>query len=134
MSIEPLAVAVVRWAARLLALALLLFWGWFFVAQLEEWVIPAVPHLPLLSAWTGPALYLLMVVGLVTGFRWELAGGLLVIGAGVPLFALNAPLFIPLAIMPGLLYAACWVGSRTSNGPPAMRDPDSGTPRLAPAA
>jgi hypothetical protein len=110
--IESLAIGVVRWVARVLALAMFLFLGWFFVGQIQEWVIqPSAQTLPL-AVWIGQTLYLLILAGLLIGFRWELAGGLLVVGAAVPLFANSEPLLIPMAIMPGLLYIACWFGGR----------------------
>jgi hypothetical protein len=134
MSIESLAIAVVRWVARMLALALLLFWCWFYVGQIEQWVIQPLPQMPPLTVWVAQALYLLMVAGLVIGFRWELAGGLLVIGAAAPLFADSEPMFIPLAVMPGLLYVACWLSDRVLKGLPAERDPNKSAQPLASAA
>lgn len=105
-------VVAVRWVTRLLALALFLFWGGFFVEHLKEWFIQPFPQTPPLKVWIGQTLHLLILIGLLIGLRWELAGGLLVVIASTLFFVDKEPAFIPLAILPGLLYVACWFGGR----------------------
>lgn len=76
-------VVAVRWLARGLAAALVLFWGMFFVEHLAWFAEPAkVP----LGVWGMQALHLAMLVGLVVGWRWELAGALLVAASSIPFF------------------------------------------------
>lgn len=134
MSIESLAVTIVRWAARALALATFLLWGWFFSVQLEEWILYPFSLFMPLGALIGQSLYVLLLAGLVVGFKWELAGGLMVIGAAVPLFASNAPLFIPLAVLPGVLYIACWFSRQPGLSKRACLGPDDPARTLASAA
>ncbi len=107
MNIQSLVVTVTRWPARALALATFAFWGWLFAAQLDVWVVQPWPLAPPLGVWVAKTLYVLLLAGLLIGLRWELAGGLLVVGAAIPFFAAIVPQFIPLAILPGMLYIAC---------------------------
>jgi hypothetical protein len=63
--------------------------------------------------WFGQLLHLLVLAGLIIGFKWELVGGLLVIAASVLFFSDKAPLFIPITILPAVLYLYCWKNSPT---------------------
>jgi hypothetical protein len=100
-------VVVARWAARLSAVALVLFWGGFFVHHTVEWFTDP-------SRWPPPyviavhGLHGLMLLGLILGWRWELAGALLVIATAVPFFTLaagpNAALFIAATVVPAVLW------------------------------
>jgi hypothetical protein len=128
MSTNSLPIVVVRWAARVLALATFLFWSWFYVGQVQEWIVQPVSQTPLMNVWAGQTLYLLFLAGLLIGFKWELAGGLLVTGAALTLFADTEPLFIPLATIPGVLYIACWFGGRRLSQKPVAYDGDSLAP------
>jgi len=106
-------VLVLRWAARLLALAMLLFWGQFFVVHLA-WFRPPFP-----PPWVFgvQALHLAMLAGLALGWRYELAGAAVVIGSAVPFFLYaagpNAAAFIAMTCAPALLWiAVAWVSNR----------------------
>ena len=112
MYLQSLTVSVIRWAARALALATFLFLGWLFAVRIVNWPMHPWPLTPPLSIWVGQALFLLLLAGLLIGLRWELAGGLLVVGAAVPLFATTIPDLTPLAILPGILYLACALGQQ----------------------
>jgi len=116
MSATPRTVSVVRWVARLSAVVLFLFWGGFFIEHLSEWFIEPFPQTPPPAVWFGQFLHFLILAGLVIGFKWERAGGLLVIASSVLFLIDKAPLFIPLTIVPGILYLFCWQISKT---PPA---------------
>jgi hypothetical protein len=109
---SPRTVTIVRWIARLSAAVLFLFWGGFFVEHLTEWFIAPLPRTPPPAVWLAQLLHFLILAGLVIGWRWELAGGLLVIAASVLFFIDKAPLFIPLTIVPGILFLFCWYASR----------------------
>jgi hypothetical protein len=98
----------VRWLARLLAVGLVLFWGTFFVAHLS-WFFTG-EGLPPPEVFALQGLHLLLLVGLLAGWRWELAGGLLVLLASLTFFwfaaGSNFVLFAGVTSLPGLL----WVG------------------------
>jgi hypothetical protein len=106
--IRQQSLTILRWIARLIALALFLFWGLFFLEHISEWFIQPYPQVPPPKVWVGHALHFLILAGLLIGFRWELAGGLLTIIASFLFFADKAPLFILPTIVPAILYLFCW--------------------------
>jgi hypothetical protein len=50
------------------------------------------------------------------GFKWERAGGVLVIATSILFFWDKAPQYIPLTILPGILYLFCWYNDRWIQG------------------
>lgn len=87
--------SVVRWAGRIWAGALFLLWGAFFVEHLREWFMtPAASPPPMVVLLQ--AFHLLLLIGLVVGWKWELAGGLVTLASAVVFFGLAAgPRFVP---------------------------------------
>src|SRR5262245_29561409 len=81
-------VLVARWAARIWATALVLFWGAFFVAHLAWFADPQ--HLPPPWVFAVVGLHFLMLVGLLAGWKWELAGAVVALASAVPFFAVAA--------------------------------------------
>jgi hypothetical protein len=77
-------VATLRWAARSLAFALLVFWGAFFVEHLAWFTRPG--RLPPPWAILVQGLHGMMLVGLLAGWRWEVPGALLVLAGAVSFF------------------------------------------------
>ena len=107
MIVKPRTIIVLRWIARLLAAVLFVFWGAFFVEHVREWFIRPLPQSPPPSVWVGQFLHALILVGLLAGFKWERVGGLMIIIASTLFLADKAPWFIPITILPGLLYLYC---------------------------
>ena len=103
------AVQTVRWGARLWATVLFLFWGAFFVEHTAEWFGRGTPTPPL-DVVALHTLHGLFLLGLIVGWRWELAGGLLALVTGVSFFlqaaGTNGPLFSLVSIVP----AVAWIG------------------------
>jgi hypothetical protein len=99
-------VVTLRWVARGLATALLLFWGAFFVAHLSWFAQP--DQLPPLWVFLTMGLHLLMLAGLLVGWRWEVPGALLVLAAAVPFFWVSAGpnffLFTAVTSLPAVLW------------------------------
>ncbi len=117
-------VGVARWAARLSAGCLFVFWGQFFVHHLVEWFADW-RNLP--PAWVIGlmGLHLLMLLGLVLGWRWELLGGVLVLAGAVTFFAVaagrNFLLFTLVTVTPAVLWLYCaWQAHRLAP-PPGSR-------------
>jgi len=80
--------------ARTLALLWAVFWLFFFVAESLVWRTPALVAAP----WVGAGL-LFVILGLLP-WRWEVAGGLLLVVAGLLIgvaYAIWAPPGLPLA-------------------------------------
>ena len=106
---------VVRWCARLWAGALFLFWGAFFIEHTAEWfgrgMITPPAHVVALHALHG-----LFLVGLLIGWRWELVGGLLTLGAGIAFFmqagGANGPLFSLVSVLPAVAWIALTICER----------------------
>jgi hypothetical protein len=113
-SLLPVAVTVVRWAARTLSVVILLFWGYFLIAHLlgEE----GRSSRPLaMSDYVGLTAMVVSLVGLMVALKWELTGGVMtltavLIGAVVNWRVLWFPgILIPIA---AVLFLACWWMSR----------------------
>ena len=102
-------VVVARWAARISAAALFLFWGAFFLAHLAWFADPQ--HLPPLWVFLVVGLHFLMLVGLLVGWKWELVGALVALASSVPFFAAaagrNFPLFALVTAVPSVLWLYC---------------------------
>jgi hypothetical protein len=101
---------------------LFISWGASFVEHLREWFVRPFPQTPPLSVWFAQFLHMLDLVGLVAGFFWEFAGGTLVIVASVLFFWDKAPIYIPLTILPGILYLICWYRDRAAQPPHSASD------------
>lgn len=113
-----------RWIARALAAVFTVLWGAFFLHHLGEWYLRPEGHPP---AWvTGlMVLHFGLLAGLVTGFRWELAGGLLSLACGGSFFSLIGAwkiwyLWVP-TLVPGLIWTGLSLvrapGAPTPTGP-----------------
>lgn len=101
--------SVIRWLARGLSVALLLFWGAFFLEHLE-WFRPG-QALPPWWVWFAQAMHLLLLVGYGLAWRWERLGSLLIIAGAVLWFlpaagAQGIP-YILISIPPALLFLFC---------------------------
>jgi hypothetical protein len=108
--VESKTVVALRWSGRILAALLFLLWGSFFVEHTIEWFVKPLPQTPPWFVWATQALHLLMLVGLVALWRWEVVGsGLLLLAAfgffvvvGGPKFAV----FFGVTAIPALLVLA----------------------------
>ena len=108
--------------ARVVSAALLAFWGAFFLEHLWEWFIKPIPNTPPVSVWIGQVLHFLILVGLVIGFKWEAAGAAIVTVASILFLVDKAPGFIPVSILPALLYLYCWHIERHTRQKSRLRD------------
>lgn len=103
--------AVARWIARILAALFVLLWGGFFLHHLDEWYLRQDRFPP--AHVTGlMLLHFGFLAGLVAGFRWEKAGGLLTVACGAAFFGLIGAwkiwhLWMP-TLIPGLIWL--WLG------------------------
>ena len=106
-----------RWTGRLLAALLFLLWGSFFVEHLVEWFVRPWPQTPPPVVWFAQGLLFLMLAGLVLLWRWELAGGVLVVAASFAFFVDkggNFPLFFGATSLPALILIWCGWRSRAA--------------------
>lgn len=76
-----------KWAGRVVAIVLVLFWGAFFVEHLIEWFLRPDGALPPPSVWISQALHATMLVGLAMMLKWVRLGALLTVLATVAFFA-----------------------------------------------
>lgn len=77
---------VMRWIARILALALFLLWGAFFLEHLGEWFLHPAQGLPPFWVWLMMLAHLGILLGMLALWKWELAGSLLALGAALAFF------------------------------------------------
>jgi hypothetical protein len=99
---------IARWLARILAGVFFLLWGSFFIHHLSDWYLNTVDMPPL---WVTAlmALHFGLLVSLAMGWKWELAGGLLVLGCGIAFFGLMGAWKIWFLIGPTLLPGILWL-------------------------
>jgi hypothetical protein len=113
-------IGVARWAARIWAAALVLFWGAFLLEHLAWFSNPQ--QLPPPRVFLLVGLHLLMLVGLLAGWRWEVAGAVLALASSVPFFAATAgrnfPGFAAATAVPSVLWLYCAWQERRWRGPP----------------
>jgi hypothetical protein len=102
-------VGVARWAARISAAALVLFWGAYFVEHLAWFADPHQLPPPWVFVLVG--LHFLMLVGLLVGWKWEVAGAVMALASSVPFFAAaagrNFPWFASVTAVPSVLWLYC---------------------------
>ena len=100
----------------MLALGLFLFWGAFFVAHIKAWFIDPFPQSPPPKVWLIVALHGGLLAGLLAGWRWELAGALIVLFAGGTFFWLMAGTkllgYFAITALPALAWLWSWAVSK----------------------
>jgi hypothetical protein len=102
-----------RWLARLLGLGLFLFWGAFFVEHTVDWFGHPLREMPPWHVTLRHTLHFLLLVGLLIAWKWEgIGGGMIVLLTVLFFVGVNAPQFIPITIVPGILFLACWCWSK----------------------
>jgi len=99
----------VRWVARVWAGMMFLMWAVFFLSHLGWFSRPG--GRPPGLVWWLMGLHLTMLIGLATGWRWELPGAAVVL-ISAPLFFFgssspNALAYVILTIIPALLWLIC---------------------------
>ncbi len=122
MNWSALAVSIVRWTGRVLALGLFLFWGAVLVEHLRQGFLHSVKGLPPVWVWLGHLAHLTFLVGLVALWRWQLTGSILTILGTLSYFGglaiseatkgkqyLSCLEFLAVTIIPALLTLACWL-------------------------
>jgi hypothetical protein len=102
-------VTILRWIARVWGIALLLFWGAFFVEHLT-WFAD-LQQLPAAFVFLMQAIHLAMLVGLVLAWRSELLGGTVVLVSSLAFFSqtagANFALFFATSAAPALVWIYC---------------------------
>jgi hypothetical protein len=108
--------SVVRWVARGLSLLVMLLWGFFIIAHLfgseEAGNQPLSPNdyiqLVLMGTW---------LLGLLLAWKWELAGGIIILSAYVVFGFINVAAFtmpFPFLAIIGMLFLLSWWINRPS--------------------
>jgi hypothetical protein len=123
MNWSALAISVLCWMGRALALGLFLVWGAFFAEHLQEWFLHPDKGFPPVWVWLLQLAHLAMLVGLVALWRWPITGSVLTILGSLGLFGslairegtagkpyLSLVTFLAVTIIPALLTLACWSG------------------------
>jgi hypothetical protein len=112
----------VRWAARLLSIAILAFWGWFLVAHLFG--DAGRPSRPLV--WGDYAILTAVVaslVGLAVAWKWELLGVALALAAVAGGALLNWRMLVvpgaPVLVTAALFVTGWWMSGAPRNEPAA---------------
>jgi hypothetical protein len=126
-----LAIVLVSWTARLLALGLFLLWGAFFVEHVQEWFLHPAEGFPPSWVWGLQLAHLVLLVGLLMLLRWELAGAIVaIVGAvaffgGLIIIAGAGPLskmivFLAVTLIPALMSLGCWYARHHASGPAGL--------------
>jgi hypothetical protein len=106
---------ILRLIARLWALAALVVWGAFFVEHTVEWFGGGTASPPL-WVWMLYGWHLTLLISLLLGWRYELAGGLLTLVSAIVFFGGAAGSrgipFIAVTIPPALMWIALALARR----------------------
>lgn len=98
-----------RWLARSCAAVLFVFWGAFFVEHTAEWFFTGNSWPPV-RVTALHVLHFIFLVGLLVGWRWELAGSAIVFVAALLFFpqvsGKNTLLFVSVSVLPAIVWAA----------------------------
>jgi hypothetical protein len=86
MNSTRLALRIVCWTGRILALGLFMFWGAFFLEHLKEWFMHPLQKSPPLWVWLAQLAHLAILVGLVSLWRWPIGGSIVTIVASLLFF------------------------------------------------
>src|SRR5947209_1805686 len=134
---SALTMSIVCWTGRVLALGLFLFWGASFVEHLQQGFLHSVKELPPVWVWLGYLAHLTFLVGLVTLWRWPVAGSILTLLGTLSYFGglavseatkgkqyLSCLEFLAVTTIPALLALAYW--SARSNAVVAAKIPSAG--------
>jgi hypothetical protein len=120
MNRTTLALRIVCWTARILALGLFMLWGAFFLEHVKEWFMHPLQESPPIWVWLAQLAHLAILVGLIALWRWPIAGGLMTIVASLVFFGglaiwagiaghryLSFVAFFAVTIIPALLSLGC---------------------------
>jgi hypothetical protein len=108
---------LIRWMARAWAGVLFIFWGMFFVEHTMEWFThPGAFPSPFV--WALQVAHLALLAGLVIGWRWELAGGIVTLVSAIVFFGYTAGpraiTFIAVTSAPAVIWIALGLRARRS--------------------
>jgi hypothetical protein len=100
--------AVGKWAGRLTALLLLVFWGAFFVEHLTEWFLRGDGRYPPAWVWRQQSFHLVMLVGLGMMLKWERLGAVVMTIGTLAFFAAIGFHTLPVIALYNLVPIACF--------------------------
>lgn len=119
MTLQSPATATVRLIARMLSIALFIFWGAFFAEHLS-WFGFTLKHIPPLTVWLLSALHGVLLLSYLISLKWEQTGSILMTVSAVIFFSssagYNAIPFIIVSILPALLYGYCHIREKRATG------------------
>lgn len=102
-----------KWAGRLTALLLLLFWGMFFVEHLSEWFLRGDGRYPPAWVWVQQGFHFVMLVGLGMMFKWDKLGAVVTVIGTTAFFAgigfHTFPFIALINLVPIACFAVYWL-------------------------
>jgi hypothetical protein len=117
MTTRPLIATIAKWAGRVTALLLFLFWGAFFVEHISEWFLRGGGRYPPPRVWVGQALHFCVLAGLALMLKWDKLGATVtVVSTAAFILWIGYPwaLTLPLAnLIPIALFTVCWLARRS---------------------
>jgi hypothetical protein len=102
---------VLKWLARTMALALLFFWGAFFVEHVAEWFVKPPDRWPPAWVWIAMIFHLGVLLGLAAMLRWTWIGAAATV-VFTAAFFICIGVFVPLALVnlaPLAVFALAWM-------------------------
>jgi hypothetical protein len=117
MTTRPLIATIAKWAGRVAALLLFLFWGAFFIEHLSEWFLRGGGQYPPPRVWAGQALHFCVLAGLALMLKWDRLGAAVTVVSTAAFFlwiGYRGPLTLPLVnLVPVALFAVYWLARRS---------------------
>jgi hypothetical protein len=97
-----------KWAGRLTALLLLLFWGTFFLEHLTEWFVRAEGRYPPALVWWQQSFHFMMLAGLGMILKWDQPGAVVMVIGTLAFFATIGFHTLPVMALYNLVPIACF--------------------------
>jgi hypothetical protein len=120
MLIEMNLILTGKWAGRVAALLLLLFWGAFFVEHTAEWFLRSDGRYPPTWVFVQHGFHFCMILSLAAMWRWEKPGAIALVASTAAFFGLiglhRFPFIALLNLIPIAAFSLSWFAAR-----PALR-------------
>jgi hypothetical protein len=108
---------IAKWAGRVTALLVFLFWGAFFIEHLSEWFLRGDGRYPPPRVWAGQGLHFCVLAGLAMMLKWDRLGAVVTVVSTAAFFlwiGYRGALTLPLInLIPIALFSVYWLARRS---------------------
>jgi hypothetical protein len=117
MTTRLLIATIAKWAGRVTALLLFLFWGAFFIEHLSEWFLRGGGQYPPPRVWVGQALHFVILAGLALMLKWDRLGTMVMLAGTIAFLSWirmpTFPIFSLINLVPVACFTVYWLARRS---------------------